>query len=532
MIYTVRKFISSRSIPTSTDIDLQVVTGPPQEGYRYAQTYVPIEIIYNGSFIVKGMINDAYTESELIHIEYNREHPNLGDIFNLSAGNPSGNTDLNILVDYLYNKANPRKALRRDGTPYKWALKELHRRLKAYVGYEKPQTIKLYQEMEPYILRRIQEYKDLYMFSRDDVPLTYDQAYEAAVEAVNEISPRLSVSYFTTEPSISPLQILKIGTTYRRLSEGLDPRDYGYFYNSAIETYLLENQIIHNNRLYTITDGDTRFTTCSSCEDWCLTEEMEDGDGICDRCSNNLYKIHNYTTRVPALLSFKAKNVTPNTLYLGVELEFETSNKEQARRKVGKALKGHAIMKSDGSISHGFEVVTCPATIDIHLDVFKPFYESIPEELGISDSVGMHVHVSRKPLSALTQGKLIAFMNHQDNLTFIAKMAGRSLNSYCRQDLGRTITFLRSRKSRGASRSTALNTNNSDTIEFRIFSTPLTFKEFSQKLQFVSALVDYCKPCSTPLSLKESSKHSSFISWVLSKARQYPDLSSLLKGNS
>ena len=80
-------------------------------------------------------------------------------------------------------------------------------------------------------------------------------------------------------------------------------------------------------------------------------------------------KIHNYSTRVEGMLKFKAKKVKPSTIYLGCELEYETNDRSKAQIDVGKLLKGHALMKSDGTIRNGFEIVTCPATMDIHLEV-------------------------------------------------------------------------------------------------------------------------------------------------------------------
>jgi len=40
----------------------------------------------------------------------------------------------------------------------------------------------------------------------------------------------------------------------------------------------------------------------------------------------------------------------------------------------------------------------------------------------------MHVHVSRKPLSMLTVGKLTEFMNRHENKEFITHIAGQLLS--------------------------------------------------------------------------------------------------------
>ena len=187
-------------------------------------------------------------------------------------------------------------------------------------------------------------------------------------------------------------------------------------------------------------------------------------------------------------------------------------------------------MKSDGSIHNGFEVVTCPATLDIHLEVFKTFFDNRPSELTIASNVGMHVHVSRKPLSVLTVGKLTEFMNRTDNAKFITHVAGRAPNTYCRQsprELSYPLTI-----SGGGERYNALNLCNSETIEFRIFSTPLTYEDFASKIQFCQALVEYSKPCSQAVALKVQTSFKNFINWVLPQRKAYPELVAKLKSFS
>jgi hypothetical protein len=227
------------------------------------------------------------------------------------------------------------------------------------------------------------------------------------------------------------------------------------------------------------------------------------------------------------MLKFKATRVKPNTVYLGCELEYETHNKSRAQLAVGKLMHGHALMKSDGSIRNGFEIVTCPATLDIHLDVFKKFYDNIPKDLKIEKNVGMHVHVSRKPLSQLTIGKMTEFLNRFDNKEFIHHIAGRIDNNYARMNSDRTITF--ARKNRHHDRYNALNLNNEKTIEVRLFATPMNYKEFASRLQFVQALVDYCSPAQSNESLKKQTHYQAFMHWLSSRRKMFPELSYHLK---
>jgi len=290
-------------------------------------------------------------------------------------------------------------------------------------------------------------------------------------------------------------------------------------------TWVHESQVMYRGRAYN--RESLQMQLCPECNNEVPAEGFD--EGVCWHCLQNRYKIHSYSTKVPSLLRFKAKNVKPTTLYLGIELEYEATNKETARLKVGKQLAGHAIMKSDGSIRNGFEIVTCPATLDIHMEEFKKFYDNLPGELFAASNTGMHVHVSRKPLNMFTIGKMTEFVNRLDNKTFISYVAGRIDNRYACQDEKRTVTYPLT-TGRSHERYNALNLLPEDTVEFRIFSTPTNWLEFASRLQFCQALTDYCQPAQVGASLKELTHHLSFINWIQSHRKNYPELSIHLKG--
>jgi hypothetical protein len=303
-----------------------------------------------------------------------------------------------------------------------------------------------------------------------------------------------------------------------------DPTHYGYTFNERNDIWLTSIQFYHSGNVYNRDEVD--IVECSQCGNESVSELCI--DGICHNCLDSNYKIHNYSTRVESMLKFKATKVRPNTVYLGCELEYETNNRNRAQLSVGKLMHGHALMKSDGSIRNGFEIVTCPATLDIHLDIFKKFYDNIPPDLKVEKNVGMHVHVSRKPLSQLTLGKMTEFLNRLDNKQFIAHIAGRIDNNYARMDGGRTVTFPWKHRN-GGDRYNALNLNNSNTVEIRLFATPMNYKEFASRLQFVQALVDYCQPAQSNESLKKQTHYEAFMHWLSNRKRMFPELSYHLK---
>jgi hypothetical protein len=302
---------------------------------------------------------------------------------------------------------------------------------------------------------------------------------------------------------------------------GLENSTSGCYYNPLTE-------VIYNNNIYLQTD--LTLINCPTCGTQVLAHQID--DDTCPNCQETLGKIHNYTTRVPSLLKFKATKVKPSTLYLGAELEYESRGRDQKTKDAiftNKVLKDHAILKSDGSINNGFEIVTCPATLDIHLVEFKKFFAEFKDKTTLhkDNNTGMHIHISRSPLSMLTVGKMTAFLNNDANKKFIEQIAGRSLNHYCRIDTSRTVSFPLV-NGRG-DRYNTLNLNNDATVEIRIFSTPENYEEFAYKMEFADALANYCSPCTVGISVNEQIKSPAFINWVMTQKHSYPHLVNKIK---
>lgn len=427
-------------------------------------------------------------------------------------------TNYSAILDGLYYLLNPMKILKNNGQIYASVIDKLRTRVRISAFYYSKPTMDLrnavYNHVKTKFMREYNlEENSQVLFTKMGEFLKDNNIYSI-------VCCYLSGKFIYKHEAHSVV----LSGERQLIHNILDPKDYNYSYDNETGYWLRPDESVINGYVYNIvTDTTCSCPTCNRVVPQSMVTEF----GECKACAEQSYRIHNYSTKVPELLKFKAKNVRPDTLYLGVELEYETTDRDIARMKVGKALKGHAIMKSDGSIQHGFEVVTCPATLDIQLDVFKLFYENKPKEITNGPSVGMHVHVSRKPLSTLTVGKLTEFMNRTDNSTFINYIAGRNLNSYCAQS-GRTITYPLTQRS--GARYNALNLSNKDTIEFRIFSTPLTYEDFAAKVQFCQAIVDYAKPCNLGAALKQQTFYQTFINWVMPQRKSYPELVSKLKG--
>ena len=472
-------------------------------------TYTLSTIWYKDQRVLQFYTNDEANKSRRLTI-YNVHREACKETGLLT--HQSYRANASTIIDALYYLVNPIEFNNKNGTLKKGFWGALRRRLRS-------------NALRPNWVAQLMLRKAVslgYQAEAENTNITI-----ADIFAVKDIPQWAYYKDFLTEEYYvdGTQKRVRLGSTdWQHIHKSTDPVNFGYTFNERHDIWLTPNQFYHDGNVWNRDEVD--IATCSSCNNESVTELMI--DGVCHHCLDSSFKLHNYSTRVEQMLRFKATRVRPNTVYLGCELEYETNNRNRAQLNVGKLMHGHALMKSDGSIKNGFEIVTCPATLDIHLEIFKKFYDNMPPDLKIEKNVGMHVHVSRKPLSQLTLGKMTEFLNRMDNKQFIAHIAGRIDNSYARMNDERTVTFPWKHRN-GGDRYNALNLNNSNTVEVRLFATPMNYKEFASRLQFVQALVDYCMPAQSNESLKKQTHYQAFMHWLSSRRRMFPELSYHLK---
>lgn len=251
----------------------------------------------------------------------------------------------------------------------------------------------------------------------------------------------------------------------------------------------------------------------------------------CQDCKKK-YQIREYNTRAEAILPFK-DNGEHSPVYMGIELEYEDC-KSQVKAVVD-ALKDHAIVKRDGSITYGFEICTAPATLAVHKKAFAGFFDKV--KLFVKQNCGMHVHVDRRKMGEMQLGKLLAFLYKKENIPWIEAIAGRaySKNNYCQASKERKVTdnfhsrheFYAKRVRDSAGKYEALNTSPTDTIEFRIFSPPKDAKTLYMRLEFVQALFDWTLP--GVCGVKEAANIESFKGFVKKYRKVYPEFYEVVK---
>ena len=208
------------------------------------------------------------------------------------------------------------------------------------------------------------------------------------------------------------------------------------------------------------------------------------------------------------------------TLMLGVELEVESISGEilDNARLVGRAAKNpkdsqyEALLKSDGSLQNGFEIVSAPMVPARHL-MADSLWDRVTtcearRNLRSSDTrtCGLHVHVSRAALSSLTIGKLVYFFNAPSNARFVKSIAGRDLDQS-------NWAKLKTKKITGndgtLDRYEIVNLCPRQTIEIRAFKGTLKIETIKARIDFVTALLAWL-----PLASCEALGARDFIAWA------------------
>jgi hypothetical protein len=207
-------------------------------------------------------------------------------------------------------------------------------------------------------------------------------------------------------------------------------------------------------------------------------------------------------------------------IFYGVELELASSNLGLdvliVDSLIRKGKVAFATLKKDSSIKpKGYEIVSVPATLEEHRNLWNEFFEKLPPTSHPFRSCGMHVHASRSRMSDLQIAKMLVFLHAKENRPFVELIAGRTSNP--QNDFTKPKTFLDVRKV--VDRHTALNLNNEHTIEFRIFASTRDKRIFLKNLEFVRAIIKFADWSAN--SIKSATNWRKFVDWVMQRRKDY-----------
>ena len=287
---------------------------------------------------------------------------------------------------------------------------------------------------------------------------------------------------------------------------------------------------------------DQYVYTCGNCDQ----ERWDDDDHDCEDSDDDDSLIHSYSYRPSPFFFGTGK------YHFGFELEVESrgNGRYDGAQIVQNRLGGHAYLKEDGSLSDGFEIVTHPHTLESYRTDFDWGVLETLKRQGYRSwntrTCGLHVHVSRTafgngdPWSVRVRNSersqlILARQAHElrfmkliyDNQRQVERISGRSDNNYATfQDKGNLVRKIK-QGYQSSGRYSAINTENDNTIEVRVFKGSLRRERVLSALEFVHASVEYTR------DMKVTSKNHAlswlkFTGYVAANAELYPNLVTIM----
>jgi len=248
---------------------------------------------------------------------------------------------------------------------------------------------------------------------------------------------------------------------------------------------------------------------CTECGDVYLVDSLTwRGDGfVCSDCREDVEdEIRSYTYKPTPIFH---GNSSRSELHLGIELEVDSDdyiNSADAIYGLNKEFDGSAYYKSDGSLDHGFEIVTHPMTPRYAMDLdWGTICETLINEGFRSHdkkTCGIHIHVNKEYFGAsevhqdLGIMKVLHFYERfWDSIVVFSRRTEYQIERWAnRYGILDPDDLLSTAK--GSGRYHAINLQNRYTIEHRIFRGSLKSTTVLATIQFVAEVSRICKESS------------------------------------
>lgn len=274
-------------------------------------------------------------------------------------------------------------------------------------------------------------------------------------------------------------------------------------------------ELVHSCRVV-LPEESTR--TCSVCGTPLSSHgyRVFNGAVVCDECYRGIENaIHNYHDKTSWAKKVGLQKSRLWSNLMGFELEvdcYRESNDVKSLYAYNIAKKTDRLMfiERDGSIDNGFEIISEPMDMqwlrEGGKDKIEAMFDYINQDdvnIREHDSCGLHVHVDRDCLvtTSRTHEEVV------DNIYLIVetfkneliKFSRRYPNSYCRYltsdsdgDLSlRKVKRVKNR--RRGDRYIAINNTNTNTVEFRMFSSTKSYETLMATLEMVNNIVNIAK---------------------------------------
>lgn len=298
-----------------------------------------------------------------------------------------------------------------------------------------------------------------------------------------------------------------------------------------------------------IADRDSYWCRdCTAGSYWCEDCNQYYDQGFCEDC-NDTRLVHDYNYRPDPIFH---STTNSERLFFGIEIEVEAGRNISDASEYAQQLESLdlAYLKSDGSLSCGFEIVTHPMSHAFLKNEAQEFYDVLnglrstyKVQSWSTSTCGVHIHISRTGFNG--GAHMHRFLNLvYSNQDFYETMAGRSSDRWAKFDDceingdwvtvngNRTWVAKRSfrhkldngRRGRGSDRYSAVNTNNDATLEMRIFKGTTNPQTIKSHIDLAHASVEYTRSLSVREVANGALMPEPFIDYIASNEKLYPEL--------
>jgi len=217
------------------------------------------------------------------------------------------------------------------------------------------------------------------------------------------------------------------------------------------------------------------------------------GDGLCKVCFMSKYiNVHSYSYK-PSKMKF----IGEADYYFGLEVEIGYHNKLDVANLMYEKGK-NLYLKSDSSIERGeegrVEIVSHPHSFASLMEK-DSWIDYLPQDVVNDYHNGIHIHISKSAWdNDVHYALMYRFMEELAEAGFIETVGGRDFYDYCRYVPSNVhITQLSTKKKIGSNRTRWVNTQNTETIEYRFFQSTTDASIIKSYIQLLNSLIQYTR---------------------------------------
>lgn len=249
------------------------------------------------------------------------------------------------------------------------------------------------------------------------------------------------------------------------------------------------------------------FNQCE-CGDWWDPESV---DYCCESTTSAHIRYYSYKPQITLY--------GDGPVFYGMEVEICTTNLVKEASIAANGFGDLVCLKEDSSISNGgFEIVTQPMSYEWARENFswQTFTDLAKAGSYADDSTGIHVHVSRAGFTnPLHDHRWFLFVHRSKRqMQALARRESSRWAAFNREDRRRAKDIM-IKKERSSDRYVAINTQNRDTYEVRIFASSVDPKQIQAAMGLVAASVEYTRQLTARTIIRDNGwAWSSFVAWV------------------